>query len=172
MKLTYAGIVSLDGYINDEQGQFDWSAPDEEVHAHVNERARKVGTYILGRRMYEVLKVWDTLDEPEPVMQDYAAIWRATNKIVVSTTLTELRAPKTLLMGQLDLTGLDGTVSIGGATLAAQAIDQVDEFELYLNPVIVGGGTRFFPDDFTRELRLDEQKTFTNGVVYLRYSAA
>lgn len=171
MKLRYTGIVSLDGYINDESGNFDWSEPDAEVHQFVNDRERETSTYVLGRKLYETMQWWETMDDADPIMQDFAAIWREANKIVVSTTLTEIRAERTILMGQLDLTGLDGNVSIGGPTLAAQAIDQIDEFELYLNPVIVGGGTRFFPDGFRRELTLEAEHRFGNGVVYLRYAA-
>ncbi len=174
--LIYTGITSLDGYINDESGNFDWSMPDEEVHQFVNDLERGVGTYLLGRRMFEVMNVWDTMpvDPEHPVIDDYAEIWRAAEKVVYSTTLAEVTAPRTRLERSFDpdaVRAIPGDVSIGGATLAAEAIRAglVDEFRMLVSPIIVGGGTSYFPPGVTVPLDLVEQRRFGNGVVYLRY---
>ena len=174
--LSYTGITSLDGYINDAAGHFDWSAPDAEVHQFVNDLERDVGTYLLGRRMYEVMSVWDTMppDPDEPVINDYAAIWRAADKVVYSTALPEVTAPRTRLERTFDpdaVRAIPGDVSIGGATLAAEAIEagMIDEFRMLVSPVIVGGGTSYFPDGVTVPLDLVEHRRFDNGVVFLRY---
>ncbi|MBG6053641.1 dihydrofolate reductase [Salinibacterium sp. CAN_S4] len=174
--VIYTGIISLDGYTNDADGHFDWSAPDEEVHGFINDLERNVGTYLLGRRMFEVMNVWDTMpiDPEHPVIDDYAEIWRAADKIVYSTTLTEVTSPRTRLERNFDpeaVRAIPGTVSVGGATLAAEAIRAgiVDEYRMLVNPVIVGGGTPYFPLGVALELDLQEQRSFANGVVYLRY---
>ncbi len=174
--LIYTGITSLDGYINDEHGNFDWSAPDVEVHEFVNELERGVGTYLLGRRMFEVMQVWDTMppDLEHPVIDDYAEIWRAADKIVYSTSLAEVTAPRTRLERTFDpdaVRAIPGDVSIGGATLAAEAIEagMIDEFRMLVSPIIVGGGTSYFPQGVTLPLELAEQRRFDNGVVFLRY---
>ena len=180
-KLIYSAIASLDGYIEDEHGKFDWAAPSPEVHAFVNELERPVGTYIYGRRMYETMAVWETVstgpDQPE-VFRDYAEIWRAADKIVYSRTLDEVSTPRTRL--ELDFVpetitllkeAASDDIAIGGAEIAGQALAAglVDECQLFLNPVLVGGGKRALPDTTAARLELLGQRCFTNGVVYLRY---
>ena len=179
-KLIYAAITSLDGYVADEDGAFDWSAPDEEVHAFVNDLERPVGTHLYGRRMYEVMAVWetmDTLDEPA-VMRDYAEIWRAADKIVYSTTLESVASARTRLERDFDpevvrqLKGDAGAdMGVGGPDLAARTIRAglVDECQLFVSPVVVGGGTRALPDGVRLGLELLDERRFGNGVVWLRY---
>ena len=179
-KLVYTGITSLDGYIADENGDFDWSAPDEEVHAFVNDLERPVGTYLYGRRMYEVMRVWQTmpLDDEPPVIADYAELWREADKIVFSNSLTEVSTPKTRLEHGFDPAVIrelkdssDSDLSIGGPRLAGFAITAglVDEFGVFVNPVIVGGGTKYLPDHVRVDLDLVDEHRFGNGVVYLGY---
>lgn len=180
-RLIYSAIASLDGYVADEAGNFDWSAPDEEVHAFVNDLERPLGTYLLGRRMYEVLAVWETMDvtdEPE-VIRDYAEIWRAAEKVVFSRTLTEPTSAKTRIEPEFDpalIAELKEAsaqdISVGGPTLAAQALAAglVDELNLFVSPVIVGAGTPALPDGLKLQLDLEAERRFANGVVYLRYS--
>lgn len=179
-KLIYTAITSLDGYIADAEGNFDWSAPDEEVHAFVNELERQAGTYLLGRRMYEVMAWWEDLDtsgEPQ-VIKDYADIWHAADKIVYSTSLAEPVTARTRLERTFDAGAVHALkasagrdLSIGGAALAAEAIKAglVDEFRFFLSPVTVGAGKRFLPDGVGLKLELLEERRFGNGVVYLRY---
>ena len=178
--LAYSGLTSLDGYINDRDGNFDWAEPDTEVHAAVNDLERQVSLNIFGRRMYDILAVWETLDvsgEPEE-MADYQRLWLATDKIVVSTTLADARSTRTRILDTFDPVVIKalveespGIVSIGGPTVAAHAIRAglVDEYHQYVSPVIVGGGTRFLPDDVRLDLHLVESRTFDNGVVYSKY---
>ncbi|WP_461172113.1 dihydrofolate reductase family protein [Arthrobacter sp. Z1-9] len=179
-KLIYTGIASLDGYVADRSGNFDWSAPDEEVHGFVNDLERDAGTYLLGRRMYEVLSVWDTLggSGDPPVIQDYGQIWRAADKIVFSTTLDAPLTARTTIQRAFDPTAIrhlkesaEGIIGIGGATLAAAALQTglVDECGIFLNPVAVGGGLRFLPEGLNLQLELLDERRFRNGVVYLRY---
>ncbi|MGN7199386.1 dihydrofolate reductase family protein [Arthrobacter sp. SAFR-044] len=181
-QLIYSAIMSLDGYTADTDGNFNWSAPDEEIHAFVNDLERDVGTYLLGRRMYEVMSVWETMDtrDEPPVIQDYARIWQGADKVVYSTTLDTPSTPKTRLERQFlpeavrDLKeDSDRDISIGGPTLAAHALKAglVDECQLFINPVAVGGGLRFLPDGLKARLELLEERRFGNGVVYLRYRA-
>ena len=181
-KLIYSAIMSLDGYTADADGNFNWSAPDEEIHAFVNDLEREVGTYLLGRRMYEVMSVWETMDtrDEPPVIQDYARIWQGADKVVYSTTLDTPSTPKTRLERQFvpetvrDLKKhSDRYISIGGPTLAAHALKAglVDECQLFINPVAVGGGLRFLPDGLRAQLELVDQRRFGNGVAYLRYRA-
>ncbi len=178
--LIYTGIASLDGYVADSHGNFDWSAPDEEVHAFVNDTERGAGTFLLGRRMYEVMAVWETLGGPAdpPVIQDYGRIWRAADKIVFSGSLQEPQTPRTTVQRSFDPTAVrelkertEASIGIGGATLAAAALQAglVDECRIFLNPVAVGGGLRFLPDDLNLSLELMEDRRFRNGVMYLRY---
>lgn len=180
-QLTCTGIISLDGYVNDASGSFDWSFPDEQVHTFVNDLERTVGTYLLGRRLYEVMSVWDDpamLDDDAPAVRDYAGLWREADKIVYSTTLADPGAPRTrverafdpvAVRALVDRSGHD--VSIGGPTLAAQALAAgiVDEVGVFVNPVIVGAGTSFFPVGVRLDLELVDEHRFTGGVVYLRY---
>jgi dihydrofolate reductase len=175
-KLIYSAIASLDGYVNDRDGNFDWAAPDAEVHAFVNDEERPIGTYLYGRRMYEVMAAWETMDDPAPAMRDCAQIWRAAEKIVYSRTLGGVSTPRTRLERELEPEAVRALkarsdVSIGGAHLAAEAIRAglVDECRLYLNPIVVGGGTRALPDDVRWPLELVDERRFGNGVVYLRY---
>jgi dihydrofolate reductase len=182
-KLIYAGITSLDGYVNDADGNFDWSVPSEEVHAFVNDLERSIGTYLYGRRMYEVMSIWETMDlSAEPaVMKDYASIWRDADKIVFSTTLDAASTSRTRLLRIFDPASIrelkataDRDISVSGPGLATHAIEAglVDEFHLFLTPAIVGGGTRFLPDDMIMPLELLDQHTFDNGVVHLHYRRA
>jgi len=181
-KLVYAAIASLDGYVADADGKFDWAAPDDEVHAFVNDLERPIGTYLYGRRMYEVMGVWETMpldDQPE-VMRDYAALWRAAEKIVYSRTLDSVSTPRTRLERDFDPEAVRdlkdasaSDLSIGGPGLAGDAIAAglVDEISLFLTPVIVGGGTRALPDGLRLDLELVEERRFASGVVYVRYRA-
>ena len=179
-QLIYTGIASLDGYVADRDGKFDWSAPDEEVHAFINDLEREVGTYLLGRRMYEVMSVWESMGgagDP-PVIQDYARIWRAAGKVVYSRSLATADTARTRIERTFSPNAVRelkdataGSLGIGGATLAAAALDAglVDECRIFLNPVAVGGGLRFLPDGLNLRLELLDQRKFGNGVVYLRY---
>ncbi len=177
--LIYSTITSLDGYIADEDGNFDWAAPDPEVHAFINERERPVGTYLYGRRIYETMVYWETGGATEgDAGRAYAQIWRAADKIVYSRTLSELSTARTTLERDFDAdavrrlkAGSDRDISVGGADLAASALRAgvVDTFAIYLNPVVVGGGKRALPDDVRLDLELTDEHRFGNGVVYLQY---
>jgi dihydrofolate reductase len=179
-RLIYSTIMSLDGYIADEGGNFDWAAPDEEVHRFINDLARPVGAYLFGRRMYEVLSAWETMGTPDqpPVAVDFARIWRSADKIVYSRTLETVSSARTRIERQFDpeavrqlkaSTGPDLTV--GGPHLAAQAIQAglVDEYQLFLTPTVVGGGNQALPDHVRLDLDLQAERRFTSGVVFLRY---
>ncbi|MFG1609157.1 dihydrofolate reductase family protein [Actinoplanes sp. NPDC049265] len=180
-KLICTQIASLDGYINDEQGRFDWSAPDAEVHAFVNDLERPIGTYLYGRRLYEVMRYWETAHEqpdPDPIELDYARLWQAADKIVYSTTLAAASSARTRIEKAFDLDAVrrlkessDSDLTIGGPTLAAHALrgGLVDELRLLLSPVIVGGGTRALPDGARLDLELTDERRFANGVAYLAY---
>lgn len=180
-KLIYAAIASLDGYVEDEEGGFDWAMPDEELHAFVNDLERPIGTYLYGRRMYETMAFWETAgtDADEPaVFSDYAEIWRAAEKIVYSRALQTVSSARTRIERELDpdavrrlkqSSGAD--LAIGGAELAGQAIAAglVDECHLLLCPIVVGGGKRALPDDVRTQLELLDQRRFPSGVVHLHY---
>jgi dihydrofolate reductase len=180
-KLIYSAIASLDGYIEDAQGNFAWAAPDDEVHAFVNDLERNVGTFLYGRRMYETMVFWDSppdVAELPPVEQDYAQIWQAADKIVYSRTLTSVSSGKTRIEREFDaetVRQLKETarrdLTIGGPDLAVKAIAAglVDEYQLFLVPVIVGGGKRFLPDGVRESLLLLDERRFGNGTVYLQY---
>jgi dihydrofolate reductase len=174
--LVYSALASLDGYIADTEGRFEWAAPDADVHAFVNDLERGVGTMLLGRRMYEVLAVWETMDEPEPEMRDFAEIWRAADKVVYSRTLETVATARTRIEREFDPEAVrtmkaEGDVSIGGPELAGHALRAglVDELQLLISPILVGGGTAALPDGVRRELELVEERRFGNGVVFLRY---
>ena len=179
-RLIYTGITSLDGYIADESGSFDWAMPDEEVHGFANQLDRTTGTYLLGRQLYEVMRFWDAepaADDP-PVIHEYARIWQGADKVVYSRSLTGLDGPRARLEHQFnpdDVRALveasDGDVSVGGADLAGQALKAglVDEVRQLLFPVIVGGGKPFLPDGLRLDLELLEERRFGNGAVYLHY---
>ena len=177
-RLVYSAIASLDGYVVDAEGSFEWAAPDAELHAAVNEVERPIGTYLLGRRMYEVLSVWDTIEDDEPVVRDFAQIWRGTDKVVYSTTLDRVTTARTRLEPRFDpvevrrlADAAEHDVSIGGPTLAAHALRAgiVDRLNLYLHPVVVGGGTPALPDGVHLELRLRSERRFAGGAVHLAY---
>jgi dihydrofolate reductase len=180
-KLIYSAITSLDGYVANEDGNFDWAAPDEEVHTFVNDLERPVGTYLYGRRMYEVMVYWETTrtraDQP-PFTQDYAEIWQAADKIVYSKTLETVSSARTRIERDFDpeailqmkaTAGRD--ITVGGPDLAAQAIKAglVDEYHLFVAPIVVGGGKRSLPNDVRLKLELLDEHRFGNGVVHLHY---
>jgi dihydrofolate reductase len=180
-KLIYSAIASLDGYVEDEQGKFDWAAPDEELHAFVNDLERPVGTYLYGRRMYETMMFWETVSteaDQATVIRDFAQIWRAADKIVYSRTLTTASSAKTRIEREFnpdairqlkDTSGHD--ITIGGAELAGRAIAHglVDECRLFLGPTLVGGGKAALPHGIRARLELLDERRFGSGVVYLRY---
>jgi dihydrofolate reductase len=181
-KLIYSAIASLDGYVADEHGSFEWAAPDEEVHAFLNELERPVGTYLYGRRMYEMMVVWE--DPPAAVVggsaaaQDWAAIWQAAEKVVYSRRLETASTPRTRIERDFDPDAVrqlkasaERDLTIGGAEIAGQALSAgvVDEVQLYLHPVVVGGGSRALPDGVRVGLELLDERRFGSGVVYLRY---
>ena len=182
-KLIYSAIASLDGYIADKDGSFEWAAPDDEVHAFVNDVTRPVGTHLLGRRMYEVLRAWDTVptDEGPQVMRDFAEMWQGTDKIVYSTTLQTVSGPRTRVESRFDPDAVrelkasaDRDLTVGGPGLAAVALGAglVDELQLFLHPVIVGGGTAALPEGIHLELELLDERRFASGVAFLRYSCS
>jgi len=179
--LIYSAILSLDGYIEDLDGKFDWAAPDEEVHGFINNLERTASTYLYGRRMYETMMVWETdpnLTTDSPLMHDFAEMWQAANKIVYSRTLAAVSTRKTQLERTLDLEAIrqlketaEQDISIGGPELAAYAFRAglIDECHLFITPVIVGGGKPSLPDNVRLELALLDECRFGNGVVFLRY---
>jgi dihydrofolate reductase len=179
-RLQYAVLASLDGYTVDAGGDFGWAAPDPEVHAFVNDLERPVGTHLYGRRMYETLAVWQTMggSGADPIEADYAEIWRAADKVVYSTTLAEVSTPRTRLERAFDpeavralVAASPADVSIGGPGLAAQALRAglVDDLHQFLNPVVVGGGTRALPDGLRLDLELVDERRFAGGVVYTHH---
>jgi dihydrofolate reductase len=181
-KLIYSSIASLDGYVADADGNFGWAAPDAEVHAFVNDLERPIGTYLYGRRMYEVMAYWQTAPTDDasehPVTRDFAQIWKAAEKIVYSTTLESASTPKTRIEPTFDAgyvrelkTSAEQDLGIGGPTIAAEALRAglVDEYHVFLNPVIVGGGNPSLPDGVRLDLDLLAERRFGGGVVYLQY---
>ena len=179
-QLIYTAIASLDGFVEDAGGNFDWAAPDEEVHAFVNDLERPVGTYLYGRRMYETMAVWDTMpldDEPE-VIRDFAELWRAADKVVYSRTLADVATGRTRLERELDVDAVrelkrDSArdIGIGGPELAGQALAAgvIDEIQLFLTPVLVGVGKHSLPTTAELHLELRDERRFRNGTVFLRY---
>jgi dihydrofolate reductase len=177
-RLVYAAIASLDGYVADEDGRWDWSVPSEEVHAVVNDLSRAQGTWLLGRRMYDVLVAWETIDDPQPEMRDFAEIWRGADKVVYSRTLEEPRSKRTRIEREFDpeavrrlKEGADRDLSVAGPELAAQAFAAglVDDVHLFLSPVVVGGGSPALPSGVQIPLELAGERRFANGVVHLHY---
>jgi dihydrofolate reductase len=180
-KLIYAAISSLDGYVADAEGNFDWSAPDQEVHRFVNDLERGIGTYLYGRRMYEVMRYWETAPtgNGEPSAdQEYAKIWQAADKIVYSKSLEQASSARTSIEREFDPQAIQQLkaaaapdLSVSGPTLAAQAIKLglVDECHLFLSPVVVGGGNPALPDNVRLGLELLDERRFSNGVVHLHY---
>lgn len=179
-RLSYVSITSLDGYVADETGSFDWSVPDEEVHTFVNDLTRPMGTYLYGRRLYEVMRAWETMPTGESsYLHDFAQLWRAADKVVFSSTLTTVSSAKTEIVRRFDPTEVrqrkeaaSSDLMVGGAELAAHALRAglVDEVHQLLSPVVVGGGQRFLPDGIRLALELLDERRFANGVVYLRYA--
>ena len=179
--LTYTAICSLDGYIEDERGRFDWAAPGEEVHGFVNDLERSVGIHLYGRRMYETMVYWETVStdaDQAPVIADYARIWRAAEKVVFSRSLQAVSSARTRIERALqpetvqklkDEAGSD--ISIGGPELAAHAIRAglVDEYHIVVCPVVVGAGKGALPGNVRLQLELLGERQFGNGFVYLHY---
>ena len=182
--LIYSAIASLDGYVADEDGNFDWAEPDEEVHAFVNDLERPIGTYLYGRRMYEVMRAWETvstLADQQPAVRDFAEICQGADKIVYSRTLQETSTARTRLERGFDPDAVRRMkaqartdISIGGPHLAAQAIRAglVDAYHLFINPVVVGGGNPALPHGVHVRLELMDEHRFESGVVYLHYQSA
>jgi dihydrofolate reductase len=177
-RLIYSGNISLDGYMNDANGNFDWGEPTDEIHQFWNDLDRPIGTHIYGRKLYETMVVWETMPPTSPVTDDYADVWRNSDKLVISHSLPSVTSTRTTLRHSLDLDWLAEfkassaqDITIGGPTLAAQAFDLVDEIHVLLYPVVVGGGTRFFPDGASALFTLAESRVFGNGVVHVHYGA-
>jgi dihydrofolate reductase len=179
-KLLYSAITSLDGYIADAAGRFDWGKPSEELHRFVNDMQRPIGTYLYGRRLYEVMVWWETLDPDDGprYIQDYAEIWRAADKVVYSRTLESVSSARTRIVHEFDPDAIEdmkssmtADISVGGAELASAAFAAglVDEISFFLMPVIVGGGTRSLPDGVNARLELVDERRFDNGAAYLSY---
>ena len=182
-KLIYSTISSLDGYVEDEKGNFDWAEPDEEMHSFINELERSVGTYLYGRRVYEVMTAWEDADgfADEPAyMQDFALIWQAAEKVVYSKTLQTVSSARTRIERDFEPEAVrqmkasaERDLSVAGPELAAHAIKAclVDEYHLFLAPVLVGAGKPSLPDGVRARLELLDESRFTSGFVYLRYRA-
>src|SRR5215831_13132330 len=180
-KLIYAMPTSMDGYISDETGNFEWAAPDEEGFAFINDVERPIGTHLYGRKMYETVAIWETPDVipgRTPAVLDFARIWQAAGKIVYSKSLETVSTPKTRLEREFDPQAvrdlkaqLPHDVSVGGPTLAAHAIRTglVDEYHLLVVPTMIGGGNRVLPNNACVNLGLLDERRFANGMVYLRY---
>lgn len=180
-KLIYAPITSLDGYIADVDGNFDWGTPDEEVFTFVNDLERTIGTYLYGRRMYEVMVYWETFfttADQSPVERDFAELWQAADKIVYSTTLKSVSSARTRIERDFDPEAVRQwkatavrDIAVSGPDLAIQAIKAglVDECHLFLNPIVVGGGKQALPNDVRLKLELLDEHRFGNGVVHLHY---
>jgi dihydrofolate reductase len=179
--VIYSPILSLDGYVADEQGHWDWATPDEEVHAFVNDLERPVKTYLLGRRMYEVMQWWENppglADEP-PVIQDFASMWRSADKIVYSRSLEKASTARTRVERDFDPEAVRrmkaqaaSDISVGGAHLAAEAMRAglVDELHLIVYPVVVGGGNRALQDGVRLDLEMVDTRRFGGGAIYLHY---
>jgi dihydrofolate reductase len=183
-KLIYIANVSLDGYMEDSNGKFDWTEPSDEVFAFITELVRSVGTYIYGRRMYETMAVWETdpaVAAQSELMGDFAHVWQAANKIVYSTTLDAAPTASTQVVRNFDPDSVRDTkasatsdLTVGGANLAAHAFKAglVDECHLFIYPVLVGGGKPSLPSGTRAALELLDERRFSNGVVYLRYGVA
>jgi dihydrofolate reductase len=182
-KLIYSTLMSLDGYVADERGNFDWAVPSDEVHAFVNDLQRSIGTHLYGRRLYEVMSAWETMhtlpDQPAVVL-DFAAIWQAADKIVYSRTLDTVSTARTRIERTLDPEAVrrmkstaDHDLLIGGPELAAHAFAAglIDDLHLFLAPIIVGGGTRALPDRVRLDLELADERRFANGMVYVHHRA-
>jgi dihydrofolate reductase len=177
-KLAYMAIASLDGYVAGEDGRWNWSIPSEEVHASVNELSRTWGTWLLGRRMYDVLVAWETMEDDEPVIRDFTEIWHGSDKVVYSRSLEEVRSKRTRIEREFDPDAVRrlkqesaGDLSVAGPGLAAQALQAglVDDIHLYLSPIVIGGGNPALPSGLEIPLELAGERRFANGVVHLHY---
>jgi dihydrofolate reductase len=183
-RLVYSALTSLDGYVADERGNFDWAFPSEEVHAFVNDLQRSIGTHLYGRRLYEVMRAWETMDalpDQPAVVLDFASTWQGADKIVYSRTLETVSTARTRLEREFDPEGVrrmketsERDLLIGGPELAAHAFAAglVDDVHLFLSPVIVGGGTRALPDRVRLDLELVNERRFSNGTVYMHHRPA
>ena len=179
--MIYSAISSLDGYIADEDGKFDWGEPDEEVHTFLNDLERQAGTHLYGRRLYEVLVAWEhpeSFPDQSPYLLEFARIWQAADKIVYSRTLESVSTARTRIEREFDPVTVrrmkaeaERDLLVGGADLAGQAVgaELVDEVHLFLAPIVVGGGQRFLPDGVRVELELQDERRFAGGMVFLRY---
>ena len=182
-KLIYSAICSLDGFVADAEGNFDWAAPDDELHSFVNDLERPIATHLYGRRMYETMRYWETPEassEQPAVSRDYAEIWRSAEKIVFSRTLDHASSAKTHIEREFDPEAIrrlkeeaERDIGIGGPGLAGEAIRAglVDEYHLFLNPIIVGGGNPALPSEAQIDLELVDQRRFGSGVIHLHYRA-
>jgi dihydrofolate reductase len=177
-RLIYAAIASLDGYVADEDGRWDWSIPDAEVHAAVNDLTRPAGTHLYGRRMYDVLVAWETIEDDDPEIRDFAELWRAADKVVYSRTLAEPRSARTRIEREFDPEAVrrmkaeaERDLTISGPELAAQAFAAglVDDCHLFLSPVLVGGGKCALAEGIQASLELVGERRFGNGVVHLHH---
>jgi dihydrofolate reductase len=180
-KLVYSAITSLDGYVVDADGSFDWAAPDDEVHRYINAMERPIGTYLYGRRIYEVMTYWETAPTTgESAGHEYAAIWKSAAKVVYSSTLDAPTTARTRLERTFEADAVrqltaesDADVSIGGRGLAAHALHAglVHEVHQFVTPVVVGGGTHWLPSGLRLDLELLDEHRFVGGVVHLHYRA-
>jgi dihydrofolate reductase len=180
-KLIYSAITSLDGYVADEDGTFDWAVPDDEVHALINDLERPVGTYLYGRRMYDVMVAWEatpTLADQPPLVREFAEIWQAADKIVYSKTLQTVSSARTRIERDFDPEAVRrmkaqaaGDITVGGPDLAGQAFRAglVDEYHAFVTPIVVGGGTPAYPRNVRVPLELLDERRFGSGVVHLHY---
>ena len=182
-KLIYSAICSLDGYVADAEGDFSWARPDDELHSFINDLERPIGTYLYGRRMYETMVFWETAEispgQCDPA-SDYADIWRAADKVVFSRTLDRVTSAKTRIEREFDVEAIqrlkaaaERDIGIGGPELAGEAIKAglVDDYHLFVNPIVVGGGNPSLPSDARVELELVDQRRFDSGVIHLHYRA-
>lgn len=179
--LTAFFACSLDLRVTDASGDFGWAEPPDDVHAFVNDRERAVGTHLYGRRMWTVMRFWESMPDDGSVMGDYGRVWRGGDKVVYSRTLERADTARTTLVRDFDPAEVrslkeaaSAPLTVGGAELAGQALRAgvVDELELLLVPVVVGSGPRALPDDLAARLELREQRTFPAGWVHLRYGVA
>lgn len=179
--LIYTINVSLDGFVEDDRGNFDFTEPDDDVFAFITGLERSAGTYLYGRRMYETMAVWETdpaLGAQSDLMADWASMWQAADKVVYSTTLEGVATARTRLERAFDADAVRAMkaaatdrLTIGGAELAGQAFEAglVDECRLFISPVLVGGGKPALPRDMRAELELIDEQRFSSGVMYLAY---
>ena len=180
-RLIYSAIASADGYVEDAAGRFDWAAPDEELHCFVNDLERPVGTYLYGRRMYQTMLYWETartLPGQPSFVREFTGIWQAAEKIVFSKTLRSVPSARTRIERDFDpgmvrqlKSATEHDMTVGGADLAGQAIRAglVDELQLFLAPIVIGGGKRALPNGVRTDLELLDTQRFASGAVYLRY---